>query len=73
MALYIPDSGSFRNLWKKKAVEQLKTLGTVDVIKKMAIVSLVGKQMKQFISIAETIFSPLVEQGINIEMINQDF
>ena len=73
MALYIPDSESFQNLWKKKAVEQLKTLGTVDVIKKMAIVSLVGKQMKQFISIAETIFSPLVEQGINIKMINQDF
>ena len=69
MALPIPDSESLKSL--KKAVEQLKTLGTVDVIKKMAIISLVGKQMKQFIGIAGTMFSTLAEQGINIEMISQ--
>ena len=69
MALPIPDNESLKDL--RKAVEQLKVLGTVDIIKKMAIVSLVGKQMKQFIGIAGTMFTTLAEQGINIEMISQ--
>ena len=69
MALPIPDTDSMKSL--RKAVEQLKSLGTVDLIKKMAIISLVGKQMKQFIGIAGTMFSTLAEQGINIEMISQ--
>lgn len=37
----------------------------------MAIVSLVGKQMKQFIGIAGAMFTTLAEQNINIEMISQ--
>ncbi|CCF60685.1 hypothetical protein KAFR_0L00780 [Kazachstania africana CBS 2517] len=69
MALPIPDADSMKSL--RKAVEQLKALGTVDVTKKMSIVSLVGKQMKQFIGIAGTMFTTLAEQGINIEMISQ--
>lgn len=69
MALPIPDADSQKSL--RFAVEKLKSLGTVDVIKKMAIVSLVGKQMKQFIGIAGTMFTTLAEQGINIEMISQ--
>lgn len=69
MALPIPDVESMASL--RKAVEQLKVFGTVDITKKMAIVSLVGKQMKQFIGIAGTMFTTLSEQGINIEMISQ--
>lgn len=69
MALPIPDSDSLKSL--RGAVEKLRALGTVDVIKKMAIVSLVGKQMKQFIGIAGTMFTTLAEQDINIEMISQ--
>ncbi|KAL3232934.1 Aspartokinase [Nakaseomyces bracarensis] len=69
MALPIPDSESMKSL--RQAVEKLKPLGSVDIIKKMAIVSLVGKQMKQFIGIAGTMFTTLAEQGINIEMISQ--
>lgn len=69
MALPIPDVDSLKSL--RSAVEQLKSLGTVDIMKKMAIISLVGKQMKQFIGIAGTMFSTLAEQGINIEMISQ--
>lgn len=69
MALAIPDPDSMKAL--RQAVEKLKPLGTVDVIKKMAIVSLVGKQMKQFIGIAGTMFTTLAENNINIEMISQ--
>ncbi|AEY96131.1 FADL086Cp [Eremothecium gossypii FDAG1] len=69
MALPVPDSDSQRSL--RNAVEELKKLGTVDLIKKMAIVSLVGKQMKHFIGIAGAMFTTLSEQNINIEMISQ--
>lgn len=69
MALPIPDSDALKDL--RQAVEKLKPLGKVDLIKKMAIVSLVGKQMKQYIGIAGTMFATLAENGINIEMISQ--
>lgn len=69
MALPIPDPESYKAL--RQAVEKLKTLGTVDVTKRMAIVSLIGKQMKQFIGIAGTMFTTLAENNINIEMISQ--
>ncbi|SCU81585.1 LANO_0B03620g1_1 [Lachancea nothofagi CBS 11611] len=69
MALPVPDNDS--SLALKKAVEELKKIGSVDVTKKLVIVSLVGKQMKQFIGIAGTMFTTLAEQGINIEMISQ--
>lgn len=69
MALPIPDTDSMKNL--RQAVEKLKLLGTVDIIKKMAIVSLVGKQMIQYIGIAGTMFATLAENNINIEMISQ--
>lgn len=63
------DENASRDL--KEAVIELRKLGTVDVTKNMAIVSLVGKQMKQFIGVASTMFSTLAEQNINIEMISQ--
>lgn len=53
------------------AVEDLKTFGTVDIIPKMAILSLVGKQMKNMIGIAGKMFSTLGENNVNIEMISQ--
>ncbi|SCV01579.1 LAMI_0G12354g1_1 [Lachancea mirantina] len=69
MALPIPDADSMRDL--KNAIEELKKFGSVDITKKLVIISLVGKQMKQFIGIAGTMFTTLAEQGINIEMISQ--
>lgn len=69
MALPVPDSDSVKAL--KRAVDELKKLGSVDVTKKLAIISLVGQQMKQFIGIAGSMFTTLAEQGINIEMISQ--
>ncbi|CAI4060208.1 hypothetical protein SKDZ_05G1270 [Saccharomyces kudriavzevii ZP591] len=69
MALPIPDADSLKSL--RQAEEKLKILGSVDVTKKLSIVSLVGKHMKQYIGIAGTMFTTLAEEGINIEMISQ--
>lgn len=70
MALQHTDDEDSNRLLKQ-AVQDLKKLGTVDVTRNMAIVSLVGKNMKQYIGVASTMFSTLAEQGINIEMISQ--
>ncbi|KAK9473485.1 Aspartate/glutamate/uridylate kinase [Dipodascopsis tothii] len=55
----------------REASEELKKLGTVDIIRNMTIVSLVGKQMKQLVGIAGKMFSTLAAAEINIEMISQ--
>jgi aspartate kinase len=52
-------------------VTDLKRHGTVDVVKEMAILSLVGKQMKHLVGIAGEMFSALASVGVNIEMISQ--
>ena len=53
------------------AIEELQKYGTVDIIPEMAIVSLVGKQMKNMIGIAGKMFSTLGANNVNIEMISQ--
>ena len=53
------------------AIEELRNFGTVDVIPEMAIVSLVGKQMKNMVGIAGKMFSTLGTNNVNIEMISQ--
>jgi aspartate kinase len=55
----------------KDALIELRDYGSVDVTRKLCIVSLVGKQMKQLIGIAGQMFTTLAEAGINIEMISQ--
>ena len=55
----------------KHALVDLRKMGTVDVTKKMTIVSLVGKQMVNFIGIAGNMFKVLADEKINIEMISQ--
>ena len=52
------------------AVEELKRYGTVDIMDRMAILSLVGKQMKDMTGCAGRMFSTLGEHEINIEMIS---
>ncbi|KAG0326232.1 Aspartokinase [Dissophora globulifera] len=54
-----------------KAIEALRSIGTVSVMKGMAILSLVGKQMKNMVGISGRMFSTLAKAGINIEMISQ--
>lgn len=53
------------------AIRDLREYGTVDIIPEMAILSLVGKQMKNMIGIAGKMFSTLGENSVNIEMISQ--
>ncbi|RUS33469.1 hypothetical protein BC938DRAFT_471518 [Jimgerdemannia flammicorona] len=55
----------------EKALEELRKLGTVDLMYNMAILSLVGKQMKNMVGIAGRMFSTLAAARINIEMISQ--
>ena len=52
------------------AIDELKRYGTVDIIDGMAILSLVGKQMKDMVGCAGRMFSTLGENHINIEMIS---
>lgn len=53
------------------AVNDLGELGTIDIVPDMAIVSLVGKQLKNMIGISGRFFSVLGQNNINIEMISQ--
>jgi aspartate kinase len=53
------------------AVNDLGTLGTIDIVPDMAIVSLVGKQLKNMVGVSGRFFSVLGRNGINIEMISQ--
>lgn len=62
-------SGSTRHLHRVKA--DLAPIGTVSVIRDMAIVSLVGKDMPNAIGVAGKMFTTLAEGGINIELISQ--
>ena len=55
----------------KSAIDELRAFGTVDIIPNMAIISLVGKQMKNMIGVAGKMFSTLGENNVNIEMISQ--
>ena len=53
------------------AIEELNQYGKVDISPEMAIVSLVGKDMKNMPGIAGKMFSTLGENNVNIEMISQ--
>lgn len=55
----------------KGALHDLQRYGTVDIIPEMAILSLVGKQMKNMIGVAGRMFTTLGENNVNIEMISQ--
>lgn len=55
----------------KNALKELRKMGTVDVTREMTIISLVGKQMVNFIGIAGNMFKVLADERINIEMISQ--
>jgi aspartate kinase len=68
MALQISDD---EEVALKHAIFELRKMGTVDVTRNMTIVSLVGKQMVNFIGIAGNMFKVLADEKINIEMISQ--
>lgn len=53
------------------AVDELSFWGDVDLVPGMAIISLVGRQLRSMVGISGRFFSTLGEHGINIEMISQ--
>jgi aspartate kinase len=53
------------------AVSELKKIATVEVVDQQAILSLVGKHMKNMVGISAKLFGVLASNGINIEMISQ--
>lgn len=68
MALQIQ---SDQEVYLKHALKELRSMGSVDVTRELAIVSLVGKQLYNFIGIAGNMFKVLADERINIEMISQ--
>ncbi|KAJ3107997.1 Aspartokinase [Phlyctochytrium planicorne] len=62
------------NIVEKKleaAIVELRKYGTVDTIPDMAILSLVGREMRNSVGIASLMFSTLAKHKVNIEMISQ--
>ncbi|KAJ3166162.1 Aspartokinase [Irineochytrium annulatum] len=53
------------------ALVELRKYGTVDVLNDMAILSLVGREMRNTVGIASRMFATLAENKVNIEMISQ--
>lgn len=54
-----------------RLIRELNHIGTVDIFKDMAILSLVGKEMRNMVGIAGRMFTTLAQGNINIEMISQ--
>jgi aspartate kinase len=55
----------------KGAVTELSELGTIDIVPDMAIVSLVGRQLKNMVGISGKFFSVLGENDSKSEMIER--
>ncbi|KAJ3218141.1 Aspartokinase [Dinochytrium kinnereticum] len=55
----------------ESAMAELIKCGTVDTIPDMAILSLVGREMRNSVGIASLMFSTLAKHKVNIEMISQ--
>ncbi|KAJ2159452.1 Aspartokinase [Coemansia sp. RSA 552] len=69
VSMALSDSVIERNL--QPAIQELSSLGAVDILQNMAILSLVGKQMRNMVGIAGSMFQTLAKSGVNIEMISQ--
>ncbi|KAH7924381.1 aspartate kinase [Leucogyrophana mollusca] len=54
-----------------RLVSELRKSGTVSVHREMAILSLVGKQMRNMVGISGRMFTTLAQGNVNIEMISQ--
>ncbi|KAI9462827.1 aspartate kinase [Lactarius psammicola] len=54
-----------------RLVRELEKIGTVSVHRDMAILSMVGKQMRNMVGIAGRMFTTLAQGNVNIEMISQ--
>lgn len=55
----------------ERAIRELSLYGDVDVSRDLAILSLVGKDMKRSVGVASKMFNILAKNSINIHMISQ--
>lgn len=55
----------------KSALEELAHYGSLQTLSNMAIVSIVGRQMRNAVGMASTMFNVLARNDVNIEMISQ--
>lgn len=69
MAIMVNESYRFKSF--DRLVKELKHIGEVSVLDQMAILSLVGRKMKNMVGIAGKMFSTLAAGNVNIEMISQ--
>ncbi|WAR62076.1 hypothetical protein PtB15_14B170 [Puccinia triticina] len=69
MAIMVNEIYRFKGF--DRLVKELKDIGEVSVLNQMAILSLVGRKMKNMVGIAGKMFSTLAEGNVNIEMISQ--
>ncbi|BGP57035.1 hypothetical protein JCM8202_004527 [Rhodotorula sphaerocarpa] len=63
--------GEIRKSVIDRVVRDLKVVGEISISRDMAILSLVGKYMKNKVGVAGKMFSTLAEGNVNIEMISQ--
>lgn len=63
--------GEIRKSVIDRVVRDLKVVGEISISRDMAILSLVGKHMKNMVGVAGKMFSTLAEGNVNIEMISQ--
>ena len=68
MAIHSPSIPAAELISVKKELEEC---GEVSILDKMAILSLVGAEMKNMVGVAGRMFSTLGEHNVNIEMISQ--
>jgi aspartate kinase len=55
----------------ERAISELSLYGDVDVSRNLAILSLVGKDMKRSVGVASKMFNILAQNSVNIHMISQ--
>lgn len=55
----------------ERAISELSLYGVVDISKDLAILSLVGKDMRKSVGVASKMFNVLAKNSINIHMISQ--
>ncbi|GJN92538.1 hypothetical protein Rhopal_005568-T1 [Rhodotorula paludigena] len=63
--------GEIRKSVLDRVVRDLKVVGEITLSRDMAILSLVGKHMKNMVGVAGKMFTTLAEGNVNIEMISQ--
>ncbi|BGP02092.1 Aspartokinase [Rhodotorula toruloides] len=63
--------GEIRKSVLDRVTRDLKVVGEISISRDMAILSLVGKHMKNMVGVAGKMFTTLAEGNVNIEMISQ--